>query len=155
MGPVATFHIRAAALDDMPDLAGIFRRSSLFNEGDRAKLLAHPEALELTDIAVREGRTRVAVLEGGDVVGFATTRLVDGDLDLEDLFVDPSWMRRGAGRALVSDALAAAAVAGFDRMVVTANPHARGFYEALGFEVDGATATPFGPGLRMHVAVGR
>lgn len=155
MGAVAALRIRLARFDDMPALAGIFRRSSLSNQGDRAALLAHPEVLELRDQAVREGRTRVAAFDDGTVVGFVTTRTVDAALDLEDLFVDPQWMRHGAGRALVADAVSLASSSGLERVVVTANPHARAFYEAVGFEVDGSEATPFGTGLRMHVEVRR
>lgn len=48
-------------------LAGRFRSS----EGDRAKLLAHPNALDLPDMAVREGRTR-APATGRRIVGFVS-----------------------------------------------------------------------------------
>ena len=35
--------IRDATADDMTALSGVYRRSSLSNEGDRPDLLAHPE----------------------------------------------------------------------------------------------------------------
>jgi hypothetical protein len=38
-----------------------------------------------------------------------------------------------------------------DRIDVTANTHARAFYEAAGFVHDGRTETPGGPGHRMHL----
>ena len=88
-----------------------------------------------------EGRTRVAVVEGR-IVGFAT--LVGNEL--EDLFTDPDWMRRGIATALVRDAASTV-----DRIDVTANMHARAFYEAAGFVHDGHTQTPGGPGHRMHL----
>jgi GNAT superfamily N-acetyltransferase len=47
-----------------------------------------------------EGRTLVAE-EDGSVVGFATVTDVDGVAELEDLFVDPGWTRRGIATALV------------------------------------------------------
>jgi hypothetical protein len=55
---VTSFVIRDAVTDDMTALSGVYRRSSLSNEGDRPNLLAHPETLEFSDLAVREGRTR-------------------------------------------------------------------------------------------------
>ena len=86
-------------------------------------------------------------------MGFATTNVVDGVPDLQDLFVDPDWMRQGIGRHLVQDAAAIAAQRGFEGIAVTANPHAFFFYEALGFVADGEIQTAFGPGQRMHLAV--
>jgi hypothetical protein len=51
---VTTFVIRAAVPGDMTALRDVFRKSSLSNDGDRANLLAHPDVLELSDLAVRE-----------------------------------------------------------------------------------------------------
>src|SRR4029077_14804108 len=94
--------IRDAGPDDMTGLREVYRRASLSNNGDRPNLLAHPEYLELSDQGVRDGRTRVADA-GGRVIGFATW-LGTGDVtEIEDLFVDPDWMRGGVGRALVQD----------------------------------------------------
>jgi hypothetical protein len=68
---VTAFLIRAAVLGDMPALRDVFRRSSLSDDGDRGALLAHPDALELSDLAVREERTRVAVADDR-IVRFAS-----------------------------------------------------------------------------------
>ena len=146
------FRIRWSALADLPALTDVFARASLSNEGDRDALLAHPEALVLAGEGIAAGLTRVAT-NSDDIVGFATTVLVDGVLDLQDLFVDPDWMRHGMGRDLVQDAAAFAAERGFEAIAVTANPHAFFFYDALGFVADGEIQTAFGPGQRMHLAV--
>jgi len=90
----------------------VFARASLSNVGDRDALLAHPEALVLEEDGIAEGLTRVAT-NGDDIVGFATAVLVDGVLELQDLFVDPDWMRQGIGRHLVQDAAAIAEQRGF------------------------------------------
>ena len=87
--------IRDAAPEDIPRLGDIFRRASLHNEGDREVLLAHPEVLEFEPLCVHENRTRVAV-EEARVVGFATTTRGGDYFELDDLFVDPDWMRRGS-----------------------------------------------------------
>ncbi len=58
---MARFVLRQAVPTDMEDLRDVFRRSSLSNEGDRASLLDHPDALVLSDAAVNDGRTRVAI----------------------------------------------------------------------------------------------
>ena len=41
--------IRDAAITDMDDLQGVFRRASLSNENDRGLLREHPEWLDLSD----------------------------------------------------------------------------------------------------------
>jgi GNAT superfamily N-acetyltransferase len=142
--------IRDAVLDDMTVLSDVFRRSSLSNQGDRENLLANPEVLEFSDVAVREGRTRVAV-SGGRIIGFASTIVGETAVELEDLFVDPEWMRRGIGRALVLDVVATAQARGSRRIEVTANEHARAFYVNAGFVYLGTADTRFGPALRMHL----
>ena len=142
--------IRAAGPDDMAALRDVFRRSSLSNDDDRMNLLAHPEVLELSDEGVTDGRMRVAEADGR-VIGFATW-LGTGDVtEIEDLFVDPDSMRRGVGRALVQDLVGLARQRGVRRVEVTGNPHARAFYEAVGFTVDHEVDTLLGPGLRMHL----
>ena len=142
--------IREGVPSDIEALRDVYRRSSLSNERDRANLLAHPEALVWSDLGVRECRTRVAVRDG-ELVGFATTLRADALMELEDLFVDPAWMRHGVARDLIRDAVDVASRSGVRRIEVTANEHALAFYENVGFVHDGVTPTRFGPGLRMHI----
>jgi GNAT superfamily N-acetyltransferase len=144
--------IRDAVPADMTALRDVFRRSSLSNDGDRPNLLAHPEVLELGDRAVREGRTRAAVADGA-IVGFASWLGVGDAIEIEDLFVDPGWMRQGIGRALVLDLIAIARDCGIGRVEVTANQHALAFYTKAGFVVHREDATRFGPAPRMRLAV--
>lgn len=145
--------IRTALAEDIAALGEVFRRSALANDGDRATLLANPETLD-PNLAtpVREERTRSAIIDEG-IVGFATVLRTGDAFELEDLFVDPRWMRRGIGLALVRDAAATARAQGVSRIEVTANPHAMAFYEHAGFVADGTTETQFGPALRMRLDV--
>ena len=133
--------IRNSTPADLPELQAIFRRAALTNESDREWIEAHPDEFGLDEANVIEGRTRVAVVEGR-IVGFAT--LVGSEL--EDLFTDPDWMRRGVATALVHDAATTV-----DRIDVTANAHALAFYEAAGFVDDGLAQTSGGPARRMHL----
>src|SRR5437016_13177600 len=93
--------IRLGTPADLPACSGVYRRASLSNAGDRDNLLAHPEYLVLGPEGLAEGRMYVAE-EDGSVVGFATWARADGVTELEDLFVDPDWRRRGFATALVS-----------------------------------------------------
>lgn len=146
--------IRQAVATDLDAIRELFVLASLSNAGDRLVLVAHPDALELDGSAVAEGRTRVAVDDGGRVVGFATTAGAGAVVELEDLFVDPARMREGIGRSLVLDAVACARRLGAERLEVTANPHAVGFYTRMGFVAAGEAQTRFGPAPRMRRPVG-
>jgi GNAT superfamily N-acetyltransferase len=147
---MTTFVIRDAVPGDIDALRRVFRRSSLSNDSDRITLLAHPEVLELSDLAVRQGRTRAAVTHHV-IAGFATW-LAAGDVtEIEDLFVDPEWMGQGAGQALVADLIAAARRRGARRVEVTANQDALAFYAKAGFVPAGTAETQFGPAPRMHL----
>jgi GNAT superfamily N-acetyltransferase len=151
---VSLVEVRAGRPGDTAAMEGVFRRASLSNAQDRAALLAHPEALRLSEDLVDQGRTRVAQLTDGTIVGFASTRPTQAAvLELDDLFVDPAWMRHGVARALMQTIEAQAVAEGVTRVEVTANEHALEFYRAVGFVVDGPADTEFGPGLRMHLDV--
>jgi GNAT superfamily N-acetyltransferase len=146
--------IRDATMTDMEELQGVFQTASLSNESDRGPLLEHPQRLILSDRGVREGRMRVAVGDDGAVVGFATYLISDGVAELEDLFVDPPWMRHGIGQALVLDIAARLKGMHFETLEVTANPHAMPFYEHLGFAEVRIVDTAFYPAPRMRRSLG-
>jgi GNAT superfamily N-acetyltransferase len=147
------FVIRDAAPADVAVLRQVYRRASLSNEGGRATLLSNPDVLEFPGLGGDDRRTRVAVAADGRIAGFATSLPAGDVIELDDLFVDPDWMRQGAGRALVLDAVAIARDLGARRIEVTANPHALVFYGKTGFVADQEVQTRFGPGLRMRLDV--
>ncbi len=144
--------IRPGVPADLATVRDVFRRASLSNSGDRAGLLAHPEHLILGPDGLNEGRTQVAE-ENGSVVGFATWTVADGVVELEDLFVDPDWTRRGIATALVKGIADILRARGVERLEVTANPHAMSFYNTLGFTNCGVASTEFGPAPRMELAI--
>jgi GNAT superfamily N-acetyltransferase len=144
--------IRIGTPADLPAAAGVYRRASLSNPGDRDNLLTHPEYLILRPEGLIEGRTYVAV-EDGSVVGFATWAEAGGTIELEDLFVDPGWRRRGIASALVSSIVDTLRARGVQCLEVTANPHAQGFYSAAGFIDCGVAGTEFGTAPRKRLAI--
>ena len=104
----------------------------------------HPEFLEWSGEPAREGRTRVATCDG-ELVGFLSFIDNEEATEIEDLFVDPDWMRRGVATALIEDAAATHGV-----LVVDANRHALAFYESAGFLIEGEVALEVGTALRMR-----
>jgi GNAT superfamily N-acetyltransferase len=145
--------IRTAVAGDLPALQQVFRAASLSNAGDAPMLLARPEFLVFGGDGIAAGRTVVAVVGtpgNDDVVGFATLAAGrDDGPELEDLFVDPGWRRRGIARQLVRHVAATARDGGHRRLWVTGNPHALAFYLAMGFVQVDQICTALGAGLRM------
>jgi GNAT superfamily N-acetyltransferase len=144
--------IRLGAAADYPAAATVYRRASLSNAGDRENLVAHPEHLILAPDALAEGRTYVAE-QDGCVVGFATWIETGSRVELEDLFIDPNWRKRGIARALVLRIVDVLRVRGVSCLEVTANPHALGFYRNVGFIDIGDAQTEFGAAPRMALLI--
>jgi GNAT superfamily N-acetyltransferase len=124
----------------------------LSNAGDRDNLLAHPEYLVLGPEGLAQGRTYVAEADGS-LVGFATWIEAGGVFELEDLFVDPGWRRRGIATALVHRIAHVLRARGAERLEVTANRHALGFYRAAGFIDCGVAGTAYGAAPRMVLEI--
>ena len=144
--------IRLGTSADLVGATSVYRRASLSDAGYRDNLLAHPEYLILRPEGLAEGRTYVAE-EDGSIVGFATWAESAGAVELEDLFVDPGYMRRGIAGALVNRITDVLRARGVQRLEVTANPHALGFYRAAGFVDCGVTETEFGDAPRMMLTI--
>jgi ribosomal protein S18 acetylase RimI-like enzyme len=140
--------IRLGTPADLAAAISVYPRASLSNADDRGNLLAHPEYLILGSEGLAEGRTHVAE-QDGSVVGFATWAETAGAIELEDLFVDPGYRRRGIAAALVTRIAEVVRARGAERLEVSANPHALGFYRAAGFADCGIAETVFGAAPRM------
>jgi ribosomal protein S18 acetylase RimI-like enzyme len=146
--------IRLGTSADLAAASGVYRRASLSNAGDRDNLLAHPDYLILGPAGLAEGRTHVAE-QDGTVVGFATWSESDGTIELEDLFVDPDYMRRGIATELVLRITDVLRARGTERLEVTANPHAMAFYRSAGFTDYGTAETELGTAPRMVLMLTR
>jgi GNAT superfamily N-acetyltransferase len=144
--------IRLGTSADLGAVTAVYRDASLSNPGDREHLLAHPEYLVLEPAGLDEGRTYVAE-EDGALVGFATWADAGDAIELEDLFVDPGWMRRGIATALVGRIADVLRSRGIDAIEVTASPDALEFYHAIGFVDLRVEQTAFGiaPHLRLSL----
>ena len=93
--------------------------------------------------ATRSVVTTVATVDER-IVGFLRYQLIDGELFIHSLYVDPSLQGAGVGARLMRCALRAGAAAGADRgrlWVFTANEQARAFYRSYGWLPDGRTRT--------------
>jgi GNAT superfamily N-acetyltransferase len=69
--------------------------------------------------------------------------------ELEDLWLDPAAIGHGDGRRLLAHALATAAGLGFRALRIEADPHAEGFYAAMGATRIGERRSPSGRTLPL------
>jgi len=113
------------------------------------------------------GWSRRRALHGGDQYKAALAAGEVGDRSLGDpdalldpvtepariraMFTSPAWARRGVGRRLFETARAAAAKAGFRRLVLTATLPGVPLYEALGFRVERRYVDPLPNGAAIPV----
>ena len=145
--------IRRAKVSEQKELESLQLRASLTNAGDHDALLAHPDAIEVPIAQIAEGRVFVAE-SNGVVVGFAAVEpRMDGETELDALFVDPKARRHGIGRLLIKHCAGIARTRQSVALYVVGNPHAEEFYLACGFNLIGTTETRFGTGLLMLMLV--
>ena len=145
--------IRIARVSEKQQLEALQWRASLNNPGDRAALLANPDAIAIPDAQIEAGSVFVAEADGV-IVGFAAILpREDGDQELDALFTEPDRQRGGIGRKLVEYCAIAARAQGARALHVVGNPHAEAFYKACGFQTRGHEQTRFGVGLLMFKPV--
>jgi N-acetylglutamate synthase-like GNAT family acetyltransferase len=146
--------IRDAMPDEVEVLESLLRRSSSIWEADRGPLAGDPDDVELAPDAIREQRVRVAVGANERLVGFSVVLPTRKRVcELDSLFVDPDFLRRGVGRSLMADVVERARGEHAKRLDVIADPRAAGFYERMGFRSAGQVTTWSGPALRMRVGL--
>lgn len=135
-----SFSIRPARAEDLPLLGPLEDRAALrFLDSN------HPYAVHLPPFALpeleelqRAGTVWVAVTPGDEPIGFAIAGRLGPDPYLHELDVEPSFARRGVGRALIRR-VAEWARAGGDTSLVLSTfrdvPWNAPYYERLGFEL--------------------
>jgi GNAT superfamily N-acetyltransferase len=139
--------VRAAGPEDAEAIAAVHVRAW-------QAAYAHvfpPERLAALDEAARARHWREGLASDwtalviDDASGFASvgpSRDVEGEGELYAIYVHPEHWGTGRGRVLMDAALAALRADGFEEAtlwVLDDNPRARRFYEAAGWETDGAT----------------
>ena len=147
--------VRSAKPGESPSLTALCVRSKAHWGYDAGFMDRIRDAMSLspTDVADDE----VWALEDGTgrVVGYH--RVMTGDpAEVEDLWVEPDAMGSGHGRRLFEHAVAIARSAGASALELDADPNAVGFYERMGMERIGETASTTFPGRslpRMRMAL--
>jgi len=107
----------------------------------RAELSFEPRDLELTPIAVAE--------HDGKPIGVAQVKVVDDEADLLKLFVEPSALHSGTGKALLVWATDVAKKLGATRLIIEADPDAAPFYRRMGAYDVGEAPSGSVPGRKL------
>ncbi|WP_052849362.1 GNAT family N-acetyltransferase [Streptomyces avicenniae] len=121
--------IRPARRDEGPTLSALAMRSKA-HWGYDAAFMAACRA-ELTITAARTERSAIAELDGA-LAGFVTLDGGPPEGEIGMMFVAPEAMGRGIGRLLFTHAADTARAAGCTSLLIDADPHAEGFYRAMG-----------------------
>lgn len=140
--------LRPARAEEAGLLSDLALRAKAHWGYDEAFLAAYRHALTVADDDIANHTVTVAVL-GDQPVGFSQLRRVDGAADLTDLWVDPHAIGHGIGRLLWERAVATARLLGAGELRVQSDPHAEGFYRAMGAERSGTQASTVIPGLEL------
>jgi GNAT superfamily N-acetyltransferase len=139
--------IRRARPDEADALNALARRAKAHWGYDAEFMDRVSDAMTLSaaDIDLHE----VWVLEDASgLVGFH--RVIPGDpAEIEDMWVDPPAMGAGRGRRLFEHAVDIARLGGARALELDADPNAVGFYERMGLERIGETASTLIPGRAL------
>ena len=136
--------IRAAAADAAPALGDLAVRSKASWGYDPAFMEACRADLAVSDADVATCPIYVHEDDGG-LNGFYQLRPRGDRVELVALFVEPRAMGRGVGAALWRHAVATARRLGGRELVLQSDPHAEGFYRAMGAERVGASPSTVFP----------
>ena len=148
--------IRPARLEEAPALSALAQRSKAHWGYDDAFLAACIEELTIAEEAIQRHPTYV-VEQGGRVIGFYMLESLDAqESELTFLFIEPAAIGQGHGRKLMAHAKETAAVQGYRSLLIQGDPHAEGFYRAMGGQRIGRQPSASIPGrwlplFRMEV----
>jgi GNAT superfamily N-acetyltransferase len=144
--------IRRARPEEAPALSELTMRSKAYWRYDadflaeaRGKLEFRPEKF-LPDFHV------YVFEEDGDPVGFCSLIPIgEGQIELHDLFIEPSHIGKGYGKQLWNHAVNLARELGFRAMVLTADPNVEAFYGRQGAIRTGEKASSVRANHRLPV----
>ena len=143
--------VRAARVDERELLEEIQRRASLANPDDRQAILDNPQVIDLPLEQILSGSVLVALVDVNRF-GFAVVLASsEFEAELDGLFVEPSYWRRGVARRLLQASCELARVRCARSLSVIANYQAGDFYKSSGFIFEREVSTQFGRAARMRL----
>ena len=140
--------IRQARPEESQQISDLALRSKAYWDYDPAFIAVCRSALTITPEYI--AANLVFVLEAqGQILGFYSLEGRDGEVELENLFVEPAMIGRGCGKRLFQHAVEMARQLGFQYMLVESDPNAEPFYQAMGAARIGERASPLRADRRL------
>ena len=140
--------IRAAEAADAPALTDLAVRSKAHWGYDVAFMEACREDLGVSDEDIATCPVYVHE-DNGRPNGFYQLRPRGDQVEMVALFVEPRAMGRGIGKELWQHAVATARGLGCRALVLQSEPHAEGFYRAMGADRVGDSPSTVFPGRML------
>ena len=137
--------IRPARPGEAAALSALALRSKAHWGYDAAFIAACRDDLTLTTAQIARDAVYVVALGADAPQGFHQLTGTGGEIILNSLFVAPEAIGRGYGRRLWAHAVALAAARGARWLTIQSDPHAAGFYQALGARLVGETPSTVFP----------
>ena len=127
-------HVESAHVDDVDELTRIAHAAKRHWGYPEAWIAMWSGDLTVTPAALAEDHFYKARVDDGACAGFYALSF-DAEADtaeLEHMWIDPPYIGRGIGRALMEHAAGVARRRGCRRILIASDPDARGFYERMG-----------------------
>jgi GNAT superfamily N-acetyltransferase len=141
--------IRRARPDEATALSELAFRAKAHWGYDAEFMAACRNDLTMTAEDIVSSMVYVAV-DDESVAGFYCLHVHDGgEAELDDLFVEPSAMGQGVGQRLWQHAVTTAQQHGCYQLMLQSDPHAEGFYRAMGAERCGDSESTVTPGRML------
>ena len=140
--------LRRATGSDAAALSALALRSKAVWGYDAAFMAACRAELTITAAAIAERPTWV-LEDQGALVGFYQLRIEGRMAEVAQIFIAPGSLQGGLGRRLWAHLEAAARAAGCTRLEVDSDPHAEGFYRAMGMIRHGEAPSGSIPGRML------
>lgn len=143
-----TLDIRPARADEAEELTDLSLRSKAL-WGYDAGFLARCRAAMAVKAGNIDLRPHYVAEMDGRIVGFYGFEPEEEGVGLDYLFVEPTLIHRGIGRALWDHAVATARGLGHPALIVVGDPHAEGFYLKMGARRIGSRASDLDCGRQL------
>ena len=149
--PDTAFTIRPVRPEDAVALSEVAIQSKAHWGYDEAFMGLALDELTWSESALSAASVSGGIaIQGSDAAGFYLLDWADvTEPELDAMYVSPGFIGRGLGRRLFDHALDAVRGRGSRSLLIQSDPHAEGFYHAMGARTIGASPSGSIPGRQL------
>ncbi len=143
--------IRKAKTYEVNLLTELAIRSKAYWGYTQSFMEACRDELTVTESSLKSADLHYYVAEeNSELLGYyAIEKLTDREFELEALFVEPNFIGKGVGRALIDHAKNLARNLGGEKLIIQGDPNAEKFYRAAGGKSNGSRESASIPGRSL------